>query len=67
MPTGTIPVVTLYTASVCPFCPIVRHRLMALRRQTEFELRDIDVTFRREIIRAKGLRSIPVLEVEGRR
>jgi glutaredoxin len=62
---GTLPDVTLYTASVCPFCPIIRRRLAELQRQSGFETREIDVTFRPEIVRAKGLRSVPVLEANG--
>lgn len=58
--------VTLYTANVCPFCPIVRDRLKALQRAVTFELREVDVTFRPEVIRAKGLRSVPVLEANGK-
>lgn len=57
--------VTLYTANVCPFCPIIRGRLQALRRDGAFELREIDVTFRPEVVREKGLRSVPVVEVNG--
>lgn len=63
--TGRLPDVTLYTASVCPFCPIVRRRLTELQRQSGFDVREIDVTFRPEIVRAKGLRSVPVLEASG--
>lgn len=62
---GTFPGVTLYTASVCPFCPIIRRRLAELQRQSSFEVREIDVTFRPEIVQAKGLRSVPVLEANG--
>jgi glutaredoxin len=61
-----LPQVTLYTASVCPFCPIVRNRLTALQQRQSFELNEIDVTFRPEIVRAKGIRSVPVIEVNGR-
>jgi glutaredoxin len=57
--------VTLYTANVCPFCPIIRRRLTELQRQGGFEVREIDVTFRPEIVRAKRLRSVPVLEAGG--
>ena len=57
--------VTLYTASVCPFCPIVRERLKALQREHSLEVDEIDVTFRPEIVRSKGLRSVPVLEANG--
>lgn len=61
-----LPRVTLYTANVCPFCPIVKRRLADLQRQTTFEIEEVDVTFRPEIIRAKGLRSVPVIEANGR-
>ena len=57
--------VTLYTANVCPFCPIIRRRLEALQRNSDFELREIDVTFRPEVVREKGLRSVPAVEVNG--
>ncbi len=60
------PRVTLYSASVCPFCPIVRRRLAELRRQRPFELEEVDVTFRPDLVRAKGLRSVPVVEANGR-
>ena len=67
VPAGeAIPAVTLYTANVCPFCPIIRRRLADLQRQTTFQLREVDVTFRPDIIRARGLRSVPVLEANGR-
>lgn len=62
---GSLPDVTLYTASVCPFCPIVRRRLVELQQQAGFGITEIDVTFRPELIRAKGLRSVPVLESHG--
>jgi len=58
-----LPRVTLYTANVCPFCPIVKRRLAELQRHSPFEIDEVDVTFRPEVIRAKGLRSVPVLEV----
>jgi glutaredoxin len=57
-----LPHVTLYTANVCPFCPIIRRRLAEMQRHSQFEVEEVDVTFRPEIIRAKGLRSVPVLE-----
>jgi glutaredoxin len=63
---SAIPTVTLYAASACPFCPIVQQRLHELRRRQPFELIEVDVTFRPGLIRAKGLRSVPVVEVNGR-
>ncbi len=66
-PTPTaLPPVTLYTANVCPFCPIIRRRLTELQRAYRFEVHEVDVTFRPDLIRAKGLRSVPVLEAGGR-
>ena len=61
-----LPRVTLYTASVCPFCPIIRRRLAELQQHGRFEVEEVDVTFRPEIVQAKGLRSVPVLEANGR-
>jgi glutaredoxin len=61
-----LPHVRLYTASVCPFCPILRQRLDDLQRDHAFEVDEMDVTFRPDVIRSKGIRSVPVLESEGR-
>jgi glutaredoxin len=36
-----------------------------LQQQSSFQLREIDVTFRPDIVRAKGLRSVPVIEANG--
>lgn len=58
--------VVLYTAVGCPFCPIVRRRLRALRGQVGFELVEIDVTLRPDLLIAKGIRAVPVVEVDGR-
>jgi glutaredoxin len=58
--------ITLYTANVCPFCPIVRQRLTALRTTLGFEVEEVDVTFRPDVVVRKGLRSVPVLEADGR-
>ena len=63
---GQVPRVTLYTANVCPFCPILKRRLAELQRHIRFEVEEIDVTFRPDVIRAKGLRSVPVVEANGR-
>jgi len=64
---GTPRRVTFYSASLCPFCPLLRGRLLELQRHLEFEIEEIDVTFRPETVRAKGLRSVPVVEAGGRR
>ncbi len=62
----TVTKVTLYTANVCPFCPIIRQRLADLERTRGFVVEEVDVTFRPELIKAKGFRSVPVIEAKGR-
>ncbi|NOZ75757.1 MAG: hypothetical protein GXO90_10390 [FCB group bacterium] len=62
----TAPKVILYTANVCPFCPIVRRRLIELKQQMSFELDEVDVTFKPQIVLQKGLRSVPVIEAGNR-
>ena len=58
--------VTLYTAVGCPFCPIVRRRVLALQSQLGFELTQVDVTARPDILTRKGIWAVPVVEVDGR-
>jgi glutaredoxin len=58
--------VTLYTANVCPFCPIVRQRLADLEGKLGFELSEVDVTFQPGLPKEKGIRSVPVVETAGR-
>ncbi|MCI0691070.1 glutaredoxin family protein [candidate division KSB1 bacterium] len=58
--------VTLYTASVCPLCPLVRKRLLDLKAGLGFQLREFDVTFRLDLILSKGLKAVPVVEANGR-
>jgi|ERR1035441_33078 glutaredoxin len=59
--------VTFYTALGCPFCPVVKGRLTSLREKMNFSLKEVDVTLRPGILVAKGIRAVPVIEVEGRR
>jgi len=59
-------IVTLYTAAGCPFCPIVRRRLWALQPRLGFVLHQVDVTLRPDILIAKGIRAVPVVEVGER-
>jgi glutaredoxin len=63
---GPLQQVTLYSANVCPFCPIVKRRLTELRQRLGFELQVVDVTFRPDLISEKGLRSVPTVEANGR-
>ena len=62
----TVTKITLYTANVCPFCPIVRQRLTDLQKKMNFVMEEVDVTFRPELVKAKGFRSVPVIEANGR-
>ena len=66
-PSAPAPVkVTLYTALGCPFCPLVEQRLEDLRKQIGFSLEKIDVTVRPDLLAAKGIRSVPVVEARGK-
>jgi glutaredoxin len=65
-PTKEVSRVTLYTASVCPFCPIVKQRLLDLQRDFRFDLTEIDITFQPGLITKKGFKSVPILELDGR-
>jgi len=58
--------VTLYTALGCPFCPLIERRLEDLRAQLGFSLHKIDVTLRPDLLAAKGIRSVPAVEIGGR-
>lgn len=65
---GRVPAkVTLYTALGCPFCPVVKRRLMALREQMEFSLEEVDVTLKPGVLIAKGIRAVPVVEAGDHR
>lgn len=59
--------VTMYGSLGCPFCPIVEERLRGLREEMGFELKHVDVTLKPELVRAKKIRSVPVVEVGDRR
>ena len=64
-PAATAPstaTIRFYTALGCPFCPLMEQRLAALG--VPFE--KIDVTLRPDLLAAKGIRSVPVVEVGGR-
>jgi Glutaredoxin and related proteins len=55
--------VTLYTGWGCPFCPLVKYRLKELQPKMGFDLKEIDVTLKPELLINKGIRSLPVVEV----
>lgn len=55
--------VILYTGLGCPFCPLVKRRLKELQSKMGFELKEIDITFKPDLLIAKGIRALPVVEV----
>jgi glutaredoxin len=55
--------VKLYTGLGCPFCPIVKRRLKELQSRMSFELHEVDVTFRPELLVSTGIRALPVVEI----
>ena len=59
--------VTYYQALGCPFCPIVSGRLHALQQQMGFTLEVVDLTLQPQLLAKRGIRSVPVVEVGGRR
>jgi len=63
--TKTSSIVTLYIANVCPFCPIVRNRLVELQKNMEFILNEIDIIFKPKILKEKGFSSVPLIEISG--
>jgi glutaredoxin len=56
-----------YTAQGCPFCPVVKRRLLALQEKMAFDLEEVDVTLRPALLIAKGIRAVPVVEVGEQR
>jgi glutaredoxin len=56
--------VILYTGPGCPFCPLVKRRLNELQIKMGFELIEIDVMLKPALLMSKGIRALPVVEVE---
>jgi hypothetical protein len=59
--------VFLYTGIGCPFCPLVKRRLNELQSTMGFELDETDVTLRPDLLIAKGIHALPVVEVGAAR
>ncbi len=55
--------VILYTGLGCPFCPLVKRRLQELQSRMGFELSEMDITLKPDVLIAKGIRALPVVEV----
>jgi hypothetical protein len=60
-------VVNFYSFFSCPFCPIVLARLQALQKQTGFILKTFDASLSPRTLMRKGIRSVPVVEVDHHR
>ncbi len=59
--------VMLYTALGCPFCPVVQRRLVKLQTEMGFDLEEVDVTLKPDLLIAEGIRAVPVVEVGEQR
>lgn len=59
--------VNLYTGLGCPFCPLVKTRLTELQSRMGFDLSERDVTLKPDLLIAKGIRALPVVEVGAAR
>ncbi len=59
--------VVFYTGVGCPFCPIVKRRLEELQSTMGFTLKEVDITFKPDILIGKGIRALPVIEVGDNR
>jgi len=60
-------IATMYSSLGCPFCPIVENRLRELKKKMDFDLTVVDVTLSPDLIRKKGIWSVPVVEVGDHR
>ena len=59
--------VTYYSALGCPFCPIVLQRLLALQKNMGFNLENVNLLLNPQIAASRGIRAVPVVEVDGSR
>jgi len=53
-----------YKSIFCPFCPEAKRRIEALRREHDFELKEVDITWRLDILIKKGIKAVPTVECE---
>jgi len=59
--------ITLYQYENCPFCMMVRDKLEALGLKYDaIEVpRDIDAPVRRDLFDESGVRTVPVIDIDG--
>jgi glutaredoxin len=55
--------VIYYSLLGCPFCPIVERRLKTLQEKMDFTLTKVNLTLSPQMAAARGIRSVPVVEV----
>jgi len=54
-----------YKSFFCPFCPEAERRIEALRKEHDFEVKEVNVTWRPDILIQKGIKAVPTVEVDG--
>ena len=59
--------VHFYSGVGCPFCPLVKRRLTELQQRIGFTLVENDVTLKPDILIAKSIRALPVIEIGNAR
>jgi len=56
-----------YKSDICPFCAEAKRKIEALRKNYDFKLKEVDVSWRPEIFLKKKVQDVPTIEVEGKR
>ena len=64
-PADDRPQVTLYTRDRCHLCNEIKHRLALLRREADFEIREVNIDESEELRKRYGER-VPVVAINGR-
>jgi len=57
----------LHKSDICPFCAEAKRSIEALRQNYNFELKEVDVSWRPEILIKKGIKEVPTMEVGGKK
>ncbi len=64
-PAAGQPQVTLYTRDRCHLCDEVKHKLVLLRQEADFEIREVDIDESPELRELYNER-VPVVAINGR-
>ncbi|MEH7352825.1 glutaredoxin family protein [Neobacillus drentensis] len=57
-------IITLYTRNRCPLCDKAKAAILELKKESDFELKEIDIESSDELIERYGL-MIPVVHLDG--